>query len=671
MTTFDWRELFGAHGRLAECLPGFTVRSEQLDMAKEIARAMAERYPLIVEAGTGVGKTFAYLVPALLANKRVIISTGTRSLQDQLFNRDLPMITAAIGRPVRVALLKGRSNYLCLQRLATAQAQGEARGFSRELASSFRKVSWWAQQTRKGDIGELAAVAEGDAVWPLVTSTRENCLGAECGSFDRCMLVAARREALAADIVVVNHHLLMADLLLKENGFGDLLPGADAVIVDEAHQLPEVATQAFGTSLSARQLRELARDVTSTQLLATVAGIGAAEIKLMQSVEQHTQTVAQALVGASETLDHTAWPDAVVDALLECRDELRQFAGSTATAAEDQTELRALHERALELAERCDLFLEHEMKQSDEEIQTAVRWSTTTKAGFVLHHALVDVAKPLGKLMQSHGGAWIFTSATLAVGKDLNHFASRIGLPQAHTKLFGSPFDYARQALLYLPAQLDMPSSPQHTQQVIAAALPVIEASHGRAFLLFTSYRALREAAERLRQLWAVNAPHPVFVQGEAPRDQLLQRFREHGNAVLLGTQSFWEGVDVKGKALCVVVIDKLPFAVPDEPLTKARQAAIEQRGGNPFLEEQVPQAVVTLKQGVGRLIRDQHDFGVIMLCDRRVTTRSYGRLFLNSLPPMPRTDDLSRVRDFLRNHLERQLDSSDRELVNVVQRTR
>jgi ATP-dependent DNA helicase DinG len=277
---------------------------------------------------------------------------------------------------------------------------------------------------------------------------------------------------------------------------------------------------------------------------------------------------------------------------------------------------------------------------------------TANKTGFVLHHAVVDVAKPLGKLMQSHGGAWIFTSATLAVGKDLTHFARRVGLPQATTKLFGSPFDYQQQALLYLPGDLDMPSSPQHTRQVINAALPVLEASGGRAFLLFTSYRALREAAERLRELWAVNAPYPLFVQGEAPRDRLLQQFREHGQAVLLGTQSFWEGVDVKGDALCVVVIDKLPFAVPDEPLTKARQAAIEQRGGNPFLEEQVPQAVVTLKQGVGRLIRDQHDFGVIMLCDRRLTTRSYGRLFLDSLPPMPRTTDLNQVRGFLQRHL-------------------
>lgn len=656
MSTFDLQELFGEHGRLAERLDNFSVRSEQLQMAEEVAHAIVERTPLIVEAGTGVGKTFAYLVPALLSNRRVVISTGTRSLQDQLFNRDLPMITAAIGRPVRVALLKGRANYLCWHRLALAQAQGEARGFTREVASSFRKVALWSQQTRKGDIGELAAVAESDAVWPLVTSTRENCLGADCEFFERCTLVAARREAQAADIVVVNHHLLMADLMLKENGFGDLLPGADAVIVDEAHQLPDVATQAFGVNISARQLRELVRDVTDTQLLRTVAGIGVDELTLMQQLEQHTATVMQALSGGSDTREHHDWPDLMIDALHECRDTLRKFAASTATAAEDQTELRALHERALDLAERCSLFVEPAVtadnESSDNDVAAAVRWSVIHKTGFVLHHALVDIAKPLGKLTQTHGGAWIFTSATLAVGKDLQHFANRVGLPAARAKLFGSPFDYARQALLYLPPHLDVPSSAAHTRQVLEAALPVITASEGRAFLLFTSHRALREAAELLRQRWGSQPPYPLLVQGDAPRDLLLRRFREHGNAVLLGTQSFWEGVDVKGEALCVVVIDKLPFTVPDEPLTKARQQAIERRGGNPFLEEQVPQAVVTLKQGVGRLIRDQHDFGVIMLCDKRVVTRSYGRVFLNSLPPMPRTADVNVVCEFLKRHL-------------------
>jgi ATP-dependent DNA helicase DinG len=649
----DLHELLGANGRLAEHLPGFTVRDEQLAMANCVATAIANRQALIVEAGTGVGKTFAYLVPALLAGKHVVISTGTRSLQDQLFRRDLPMITAVLGRPVRIALLKGRANYLCSHRLSLAMTHGSNRGFSRDLASSLRRVNMWSVQTRKGDVGELASVAESDPIWPWVTSTRDNCLGAECSFFDRCHMVAARREALAADIVVVNHHLLMADLLLKENGFGDLLPGADAVIVDEAHQLPDVATQAFGTTFSARQLRDLVRDVTSEQTLAKIAGLSAKQLEIMHSLEEQAMLGTQALAGMSETVDAERWPDLLLDVLIDSRKLLHDFAASTATAADDQTELRGLRDRALDLAHRCDLFINESSADSDDEFVPSVRWSTFNKSGFSLHHAPVDVAKPLSELMRKQGGAWIFTSATLAVGTDLSHFANRVGLPKAEAKQFGSPFDYQSQALLYLPRKLDMPSMPQHTRQVVDAALPVITASGGRAFLLFTSYRALREAAQHLRSLWGTAGPYPLLVQGEAPRDVLLQQFRELGNAVLLGTGSFWEGVDVKGHALCVVVIDKLPFAVPDEPLIKARLAAIEQRGGNPFMEEQVPQAVMTLKQGVGRLIRDRNDFGVIMLCDRRLTTRSYGKVFLNSLPAMPRTEDVNTVREFLQRHLD------------------
>lgn len=621
-------------------------------MAEQVAAAIAVRHTLIVEAGTGVGKTFAYLVPALLAGKKVVISTGTRSLQDQLFRRDLPTLTGVLGRPVRIALLKGRANYLCGHRLELAMSQGQARGFTRDLAMSLRKVNNWAMQTRKGDISELASVAESDSVWPWVTSTRDNCLGADCPVFDACHMVAARREALAADIVVVNHHLLLADLLLKEKGFGDLLPGADAVIVDEAHQLPEVATQAFGTTLSARQLRDLVRDVTSEQALAKGAGLNVRQLEFMQALEVQAQLGTQALGGLPDNVDAGRWPDLLFDVLTESKRLLHSFADSVATATDDQSELRGLHDRALELAERCALFVADASSAVAHEA-AVVRWSTLNKGGFSLHHAPVDVAAPLGGLIRQQGGAWIFTSATLAVGTELSHFARRIGLPDAHARQFGSPFDYPHQALLYLPRDLDMPSTPQHTRQVLEAALPLIETCGGRTFLLFTSHRALREAAERLRNLWGTNGPYPLLVQGEAPRDVLLRQFREHGNAVLLGTGSFWEGVDVKGHALCVVVIDKLPFAVPDDPLIKARLAAIEKRGGNSFLEEQVPQAVMTLKQGVGRLIRDQSDFGVIMLCDRRLTTRSYGRLFLDSLPPMPRSEKLNEVREFLQRHLQ------------------
>lgn len=643
-------DVLGTAGTLAEHIPGFTARAEQLHMAEWVLQALESRQHLIVEAGTGVGKTFAYLVPALLAGKRIIISTGSRSLQDQLFHRDLPMLTGVMGRPVRIALLKGRANYLCEHRLSLATTQASARGLGRELATSLRKVKSWSMQTRTGDVGELAAVAETDLIWPWVTSTRDNCLGSECSVLERCHVMAARRDALAADIVVVNHHLLMADLLLKERGFGDLLPGADAVIVDEAHQLPEVATQAFGTTLSARQLLELVRDVTRERMQSPLTGISDVMMQCMQGVEEQAQLGTQVLGAMADVQDATQWPDALLDALHECRQQLQRFAQFADLQSQPQSELASLRDRALEFVARCDLFATS--AEEAESVVPVVRWSTFNKSGFSLHQAPVEVARPLSASIREQGGAWVFTSATLAVGQNLQHFVQRVGLQEARTGLLGSPFDYARQALLYLPAMRDMPSSPQHTQQVLEAALPIIDASGGRAFLLFTSYRALRAAAEWLRARWGLASPYPLLVQGEAPRDVLLKVFREHGNAVLLGTGSFWEGVDVKGDALCVVVIDKLPFAVPDEPLIKARLALIEQRGGNAFMEESVPQAVVTLKQGVGRLIRDQADFGVIMLCDQRLTTRSYGKVFLDSLPPMPRTRQGTEAIDFLRRHL-------------------
>ncbi len=659
--TTDMRLWLGPEGQLVEQLPGCAFRSEQLAMAEHIAEAISTRRSLIVEAGTGVGKTFAYLVPALLAGKRIIVSTGTRSLQDQLFKRDLPMVTGVMGRPVRIALLKGRANYLCKHRLQLAQSQAQDRGLARELMRSLTRVGLWSVQTRKGDTSELASVSEQDPIWPWVTSHRDNCIGSECSLFDECHVMSARREALAADIVVVNHHLLMADLLLKEHGFGDLLPGADVVIVDEAHQLPEVATHAFGKNVSARQLQELVRDAAHEYALSKVSGLSRNTLDKLQQLDELAATASRALghqaTAQGDTIDAARWPDVLDDVLHECRDVLQHFADGVrrgTSTREDMPELHGLADRAAELAERCALFANRSGADSDaENHEPAVSWATHNKAGFVLHHAPVEVAGPLGKLMREHGATWIFTSATLAVGTDLSRFAAQVGLPDADAVQFGSPFDYAQQALLYLPAQLDMPSSPAHTSQVVNTALPLIEASGGRCFMLFTSYRALRAAAEQLRRLWMTDAPYPLLVQGEAPRDALLKAFREAGNAVLLGTGSFWEGVDVKGRALSVVVIDKLPFAVPDEPLTKARLAAIEQRGGNSFMEMSVPDAVVMLKQGVGRLIRDTADTGVVMLCDRRLTTRSYGKLFLDSLPPMPRTTQVSDAIAFLQKHLQ------------------
>ena len=645
MTSASMDDLFGAQGALADAIEGFTVRAEQIDMAIRIQSTLRRKARLVVEAGTGTGKTFAYLVPALLSDRHVIVSTGTRALQDQLFHRDLPMVAKALGLPVKVALLKGRSNYLCLHRLELVEQQMAMRTMSGAAARSVHAVRQWAAVTRRGDIAELVRMDERDPIWGAVTSTRENCLGVECPKFQRCHVAAARREALAAHIVVVNHHLLMADLVLKEEGFGDLLPGADAVIVDEAHQLPDIAAQFLGSHISMRQMQSLTRDlgVELMKLAADYPSTGA----FAQTLDRYLIDAHDAVRNAPERLELRLLPDAFLESLQAARDIFSELARSLQSAGDLDAGAESIRRRCAQFAELLD-----EVLGSDAPDQAvAVRWCQITKSGFSIHSAPVDVAAQLGALIAAQASGWIFTSATLAIGEDFNHFQSRIGLIDCDTQRFGSPFDYARQALLYLPRMVQ-PSSDRHTADLIRAALPVLEASGGRAFLLFTSHRALREAAQLVEEIWADEPPFPIFVQGQAPRDALLKNFRSCGNAVLLGTGSFWEGVDVKGTALTVVVIDKLPFAVPDEPLLRARLAAIEDRGGNPFMEEQVPQAVLALKQGVGRLIRDIRDFGVVMIGDPRLTSRPYGRIFLDSLPPMARTTDLQKVTEFLRERL-------------------
>lgn len=640
----DWDEIFGPEGPLARTVPGFTTRPEQIAMAQEVARALHVSGRLIVEAGTGTGKTFAYLVPVLLSGKRVIVSTGTRTLQDQLFRRDLPTVANAMGRPVRVALLKGRANYLCLHRLELAEQQAVSRGLRREVAMALPHVREWARLTRQGDIAELARFSESEPVWPWVTSTRDNCLGPECPVFDRCHVMKARREAQAADVVVVNHHLLMADLVLKEEGFGDLLPGADAIVIDEAHQLPEVATAFLGFAISGRQLQALARDL-AVELVASAAQTDVANA-FAQTLDRRVADLEDALGSAQERVESAKWTGSVVESLEALQFSLADLGKGLATS--DQPGLASVRRRAIELHTRLGLLLEH----GAESETASVRWAQVTRHGVSFHYVPVDVAEQLGELIRAHSNAWICTSATLAVGDDFEHFTRRIGIEEPTTVRFGSPFDFEKQSLLYLPPGLDAPASSRHTRQVVEAALPVLEASGGRAFLLFTSHRALREAAEILLQRLGPKPPYPVLVQGDAPREVLLNRFRDYGNAVLLGTSSFWEGVDVKGAALSVVVIDKLPFAVPDDPVLKARLTAIERRGGNSFFEEQVPQAVIALKQGVGRLIRDADDFGVIMLCDQRLKSKPYGRIFLRSLPPMPLTSQLEAVTQFLQSRL-------------------
>jgi len=603
-------------------------------MAERVARAFTNRSPLVVEAGTGTGKTFAYLVPALLSGKRVLISTGTRTLQDQLFNKDLPLLAGAIGVPAKVALLKGRSNYLCGYRLKQLGAQGSVLGRDRTL----QRVERWARSTRSGDLAEVPGLSDSHPLWPQVTSTRENCLGARCPEIGRCHVVDARRKAIEADIVIVNHHLLLADLALKEDGFGDLLGAADAVIIDEAHQLPDLATQFFGARFSSRQAELLLRD--ARQELAQ-SGAGAAALAAeLGDVEKKLAALAE-ILRAAPRQDWLAADTPLADAAHDLGESLR----AVSAALNEQPRLPGITQaaaRANELAARLS-----QISQAEE--HEGARSVELTQRGFILSLLPFDVAERFAAMTGGTRAAWVFTSATLSVGEDFTHFTSRLGLAEAETLAIASPFDFESQALLYLPAKLPDPATAAHTPAVIDAAVPLIEASAGGAFVLFTSHRALQRAATLLRDRWASLGEFPLLVQGEAPREQLLRSFRESGNGVLLGTSSFWEGVDVRGDALRLVIIEKLPFASPDDALTRARIEHLKSRGGNAFREYQLPEAALALKQGVGRLIRSETDRGVVVICDPRLIDKPYGRVFRACLPPMPATREEEEASRFLR----------------------
>ena len=627
-------DLLGPEGPFAREVPGFAPRASQQAMAEAVETAIADRQMLIAEAGTGTGKTFAYLVPALTSGKRVIISTGTKTLQDQLFHRDLPQVRGVLDARMSAALLKGRANYLCLHRLD--QARTEGRFATREQVADLETVRAWSTRTRSGDRAELADIPEDSPLWPRVTSTTENCLGAECPLFNDCFVVKARRAAQEADVVVVNHHLLFADLAIKQEGFGEILPGAHAFILDEAHQIPELAGQFFSVSLSARQLTELAGDT-----LGECAGVAGALALLQVPVDAVNWSVKRLRLaldkfppkGAMTQIENDANVDRELTAL---REALAFLAETLGRHAERSRGLASVHERAetqaARLAEVCD---SHD--------RDAVHWYELSAHGFSFHATPLDLSQPLREMRAQSHAAWIFTSATLSVAGRFEHFARQLGLEDPVTLSLESPFEYARQALAYLPQGLPDPAMPDYVERVLDAVLPVLEASRGRAFLLFTSHRALRRAAEILPQRVAF----PLFVQGTAPRHRLLTEFRASGNGVLLGAASFWEGVDVAGEALSVVVIDKLPFAAPDDPVLVARLDALREAGGNPFTDWQIPAAVIALKQGAGRLIRDVHDRGVLVLCDPRLTSRAYGKLFLASLPPLPRTRMLADVERF------------------------
>ena len=633
-------DLFSAEGPIAHTIPGYRVRVQQVEMARAVAAAIEQRSVLIAEAGTGTGKTFAYLVPALRSGGKVIVSTGTKTLQDQLFNRDIPTVRKALQAPVTVALLKGRANYVCHYHLERNLTDG--RLARREDAAHLQAVARYARTTRSGDRAGLADVPEDSSVWPLVTSTRENCLGGDCPRYTDCFVMEARRQALAADVVVVNHHLFFADLVLRDEGVSELLPACNTVIFDEAHQLPETATLFFGETVSSAQLIELARDTR------VEAAAGAKDFAPLPQAAQDLDKAARDLrIAAGEEQGRRPARDAEarrdfslrLDALFE---KLVALSGVLEFQADRTEGLHSCWQRSLELSAR----LERWRTQKDQ--PQTVRWVEVTAHSVALNATPLNTAEVFQKQVLASARAWIFTSATLSVKQDFTHYQQEMGLAQASAAAWESPFDYAAQALLYVPQRMPGPNTEGYTQKTVEAVLPVLRASGGRAFLLFTSLRAMREAHRVLRErLEQEGLDFPLLLQGEGARSELLERFRRLGNAVLVASQSFWEGVDVRGDALSVVMIDRLPFAPPDDPVLEARIERMTAEGRNAFMEYQVPQAVITLKQGAGRLIRDETDRGVLMICDTRLVDKPYGRRIWQSLPPFRRTRELGEVLAF------------------------
>lgn len=627
--------MLGLNGRLTTAIPGFVARPQQIELATAVAQAIIDRNCLVAEAGTGTGKTFAYLIPCLLSGKKALISTATKTLQDQLFQKDLPMLVRALGLPTRVQNLKGRANYICQYRVELHAE--EARFNAQQSATEIAYVREKLPQLTIGERGELPEISEESHVWPYVTSTNDNCLGSECPHHKTCFLMKARKRALEADVVVINHHLFFADSRLKEGGFGELLPGVDVVVFDEAHQLPDIAANFYGDRISTRQFREWMDDTLSEWPVLDLANqplkqlsfkLDACLDALQLAITSREERIAYDAIYRYPAFQ-TAWQDllALIDELDPCFDSI------------DFTAFPGM----VRCKERLDELLAT-FKSIADLTQPRIRWLECFKHSLVFHATPFEVASSFKALFNRQPSAFVFTSATLSMTDSFDCFTKPLGLDHAKTLQLSSPFDYQHQALLYLPRSLPDPKHADYYEALLNRAVPIIEACGGRSFFLFTSHRALKQVASLL----AHRLNYPLLIQGEEAKPILLARFRALGNAVLLGTATFWEGVDVKGEALSCVIIDKIPFASPVDPVTRGKMDYLKSKGLSGFDELSLPEAVLALKQGVGRLIRDIDDRGILMLADPRLTGRAYGQQILASLPSMKKTRDEKKALHFI-----------------------
>ncbi|WP_429118372.1 ATP-dependent DNA helicase [Aeromonas veronii] len=626
--------LFKPDGPLASHIDGFKARAPQLEMAEAVAHAIKSGGRLLVEAGTGTGKTYAYLVPALESGKRVVISTGSKNLQEQLFYRDLPTITGALSYTPPVALLKGRSNYLCIERMNRLLSESHLQ--KPEILNDLVKVKSWSTATDNGDVGDIPGLQENAEILAHVTSTNDNCLGRDCPYYDDCHLVVARRRAMDAQVVVINHHLFFADMAVKDTGFGELVPEAQVYVFDEAHQLPEIATNYFGKSVGSRTIQDLAQDIQLAYRAEAhdMAQLGKAADRL--AIASQDLRLAFGVDGGRgntrDMLRQPLWGQALArlnDAIGLCYEVLKLALGRG-------EQLDHAFERISELRTRLGEVLAVN--------QTGFSyWYDCSRLHFTLNLTPLSVAERFSAEVQRPEVAWVFTSATLTVDMRFDHFKAELGLAGSAELILDSPFDYGEQARLCVPRYLPEPNAFGRGEQLANLMIPLINKTPGGCFFLCTSHQVMRQVAEVLRR----EIGRTVLLQGEDNKQRLLKEFVENGRAVLVATSSFWEGIDVRGAALSCVIIDKLPFASPDDPLLKARVDDCKLMGGDPFAELQLPKAVIALKQGVGRLIRDRSDHGVLVICDPRMVNKPYGATFIKSLPAIPRTRELGTLGSF------------------------
>ena len=633
-------DFFSVNGPLNDCLEDYQLRTEQVEMAKSIIGTIKDKSSLVVEAGTGVGKTFAYLYPALLKGGKVVISTATKNLQDQLFFNDIPKIREALKISVKVNILKGRGNYICKLRMENTIQEGMF--FNKEDAQHLHFIKAFSDNTDSGEVSEISEIPETSTIWPMVTSTKENCLGQDCEFYKECFLVKARKEALESEVLIVNHHLFFADFVLKDEELSEILPKANTIIFDEAHQIPLVASFFLGQSISSSQISNLIQDCQQglKKYPDTIKVLDALSKDFQEIVFELKKIVSPfpARLNINNLKNYENF-EKTYNSLIE---KLELLGITLSKHSEENAELQKLFERSSELNIKFSSWLKKDN-------QNNIYWLEVFARTVQFNETPISISEQFNKFQEKSDSAWIFTSATLSINGSFDHFVKLLGLEKAMTQYLQSPFNYSENAFLYVPKEIPDSKDELFNLVLVKKALPLIKASKGRAFVLATSLKSMEEIGALLKdELKKNEINYPVITQGEGPKSDLLQQFKKHGNAILIGSLSFWEGIDVRGPTLSLVIIDKLPFQSPGDPVFESKIKLLSEEGINAFMSMQLPEAIIRLKQGVGRLIRDDYDKGVMVICDKRIIEKSYGIKIWKSLPPFKRTRNESAVINFL-----------------------